>query len=82
MGNEKTKADRWPRWLADAELVEISPEQFPERIKEAKRVAMGRLQELLELETGVEEQQCIAHSLGTFKRLETILVVHRRETTR
>jgi hypothetical protein len=82
LGNEKTKTDRWPRWLADAGLVEISPEQFPERIKEVKRVAMGRLQELLELKTGVEEQQCIAHSLGTFKRLETILVVHWRETTR
>lgn len=76
MSNEETKTDRCPRSLADAGLIEISPDQFPERIKEAKRVAIGRLGELLELKSGIEEQQCVAHSLGTLKRLETILVLH------
>jgi hypothetical protein len=81
LSNDEAKTDRWPRWLADAGLVEISPDEFPERIKEAKRVAMGRLELLLELKTGIEEQQSVAHSLGTFKRLETILVVQRRGIT-
>jgi hypothetical protein len=81
LSHKETKTERCPRSLIDADLVDISPDQFPERIKEAKRVAIGRLGELLALKSGTEEQQCVAHSLGTLKRLETILVLHGRHTT-
>jgi hypothetical protein len=53
------------------------PEQrsddYPERIKEVKRVVTSRLGELLEVRSGAEEWEPAAHSLGRLKDLETSL---------
>jgi DNA-binding ferritin-like protein len=59
--------------LMEAGLVEIRIDEFRERIRDVKHVAMGRLAELLELKTGSQEQQSVAHLLGFLKRLETTL---------
>jgi len=70
---EETKTQRVWESLTRAGLVEIKLDEFPERIKEVKHVALGRLGELLELKTGIQERQTVAHSLGFLKKLETTL---------
>lgn len=62
----------WVR-LAEAGLTEIRPGEIPERIKEAKHVAMGRLSELLESANRARERESVAQSLGTLKKLEDAL---------
>lgn len=52
---------------------ERRPDEFPERIKEVKRVVTGRLGELLEMKAGVQERDSAAYSLGRLKDLETTL---------
>lgn len=59
--------------LAEAGLIDIPADQFPERIKEAKHAVMGRLSELLELANDIEERESAAYSLATLKKLETTL---------
>ncbi|PYX62723.1 MAG: hypothetical protein DMG71_05020 [Acidobacteria bacterium] len=62
--------------LSEAGLIDITLDDFPERIKAAKNVVIGRLRELLELTTTIqEERQSVAYSLGTLKKLETTLQV-------
>jgi hypothetical protein len=70
---EETKTQRVWKSLTEAGLIEIKLDEFRERIKDVKYVAMGRLGELLELKTGSQEQQSVAHLLGFLKRLETTL---------
>jgi hypothetical protein len=59
--------------LSEAGLLEITLDQFPERIKEVKSVVMRRLSELLELKAGLQERESAAYSLGTLKNLEANL---------
>jgi hypothetical protein len=59
--------------LADARLVEIEPDEFPDRIREVKQVAIGHLGELLQKDAGLHEPRSVAHSLGTLSRLEATL---------
>ncbi len=59
--------------LAEAHLVEIEPNEFPDRIREVKQVAMGRLGELLKNDTSLPEGRSVAHSVGTLSRLEATL---------
>ncbi len=70
--SESEKERIW-RLLSSAGLVDITLDEFPERIKEAKLVVMGRLGELLALTTDAQERQSAAYSLATLKRLETTL---------
>jgi hypothetical protein len=70
---EESEKDRVWRLLSEAGLIDIPPDQFAERIKEAKHVVMGRLSELLELTTDIQERQSAAYSLATLKKLETTL---------
>lgn len=71
--HEKPEKERVWKLLSEAGLVDITLDEFPERIKEAKHVVMGRLSELLELTTDVQERQSAAYSLATLKKLETTL---------
>jgi hypothetical protein len=71
---ESEKEQVW-KLLSEAGLVDITIDDFPERIKEVKHVVMGRLSELLELTTDIQERQSAAYSLGTLKKLETTLGV-------
>jgi hypothetical protein len=73
VSSEEINTRRVWKSLTDAGLVEIKLDQFPDRIREVKHIAMGRLDELLELKTDDEERHYVAHSLGTLKRLETTL---------
>lgn len=59
--------------LADARLVEIELDEFPDRIREVKQVAIGRLGELLQKDAALQERRSVAHSLGTLSRLEATL---------
>ena len=68
---EEAKTQRVWELLRGAGLVEIDLHEFPKRIKEVKHVTMGRLGELLELASGMQEQQSVARSLGFLKKLET-----------
>jgi DNA-binding ferritin-like protein len=58
------------RVLSEAGLIDIPPNEFAERIKEAKHVVIGRLSELLEHATDIQERESAAHSLATLKQLE------------
>jgi hypothetical protein len=71
--SEETRTQRVRESLTQARLVEIEVDEFPDRIKEVKHVAIGRLGELLERENGVQERESVAHSLGTLRRLEATL---------
>jgi hypothetical protein len=66
--------------LADARLVEIELDEFRDRIREVKQVAIGhldnllqRLDNLLQKDAGLGEPRSVAHSLGTLSRLEATL---------
>jgi hypothetical protein len=71
--SEEDRSQRVRKSLADARLVEIEPDEFPDRIREVKQVAIGRLGELLEKDTGPREHRSVAHSVGTLSRLEASL---------
>ena len=71
--DEESDKERVWKLLSRAGLVDIPLDEFPERVKEAKLVVMGRLSELLELTTDVQERQSAAYSLATLKKLETSL---------
>jgi hypothetical protein len=58
------------RVLSEAGLVEIPLDEFAERIRDVKRIVTGRLFDLLNFNTGVQERESAAYSLGTLKRLE------------
>ena len=67
--HEKSERERMWKLLSEAGLVDITLDEFPERIKAAKNVVIGRLRELLELTTTIqEERQSVAYSLGTLKK--------------
>jgi len=68
--HEESEKERVWRVLSDAGLIDIPPDEFAERIKEAKHVVMGRLSELLELTTNIQERESAAFSLATLKKLE------------
>ena len=71
--SEEDRSKRVRKSLAEAGLVEIAPDEFPDRIREVKQVAIGHLGELLKTDTGVGEHRSVAHSLGTLHRLEATL---------
>jgi DNA-binding ferritin-like protein len=68
--HEESEKERVWRVLSEAGLIDILPDEFAERIKEAKNVVMGRLSELLELTTDIQERESAAFSLATLKKLE------------
>jgi hypothetical protein len=76
--DESEEARIWKQ-LSEAGLIDVSPDEFPERIKQAKDVVMGRLSELLKIKNHVQERESAAYSLATLKKLETTL--GRREKT-
>ena len=71
--HENSEKERIWKLLSEAGLVDISLDNFLERIKEAKHVVMGRLGELLERSNHTEERESAAYSLATLKKLETTL---------
>ena len=68
--DEESEKERVWRMLSEAGLIDIPPDEFAERIKEAKQVVMGRLSELLEQTTDIQEREAAAYSLATLKQLE------------
>jgi len=68
--DEETEAQQVWRALSEAGLVEIRLDEFAERIREVKRIVVGRLHELLDIDTGVKERESAASSLGTLRGLE------------
>lgn len=70
---EESEKERLWKLLSEAGLLDIPPDEFPERIKEAKDVVMERLSELLEVTNDVQERESAAYSLATLRKLETTL---------
>lgn len=70
---EEPEKERVWKLLSEAGLIDIPPDEFPERIREAKGVVMGRLSELLEVANHLQERESAAHSLATLKKLEKTL---------
>lgn len=75
MSDEHRESEREQVWklLTEAGLVDIGPDEFPERIKEAKTIVLRRLTELLEATPGLNECQSAAYSLGALTQVETRL---------
>ena len=71
--SEDDQSEQVRKSLAEARLVEIALDEFPDRIRDVKQVAMGHLDELLQNDTGLREGRSVAHSLGTLSRLEATL---------
>lgn len=75
---------RYKRAADGAADAERKVDDFPERIKEVKRMVTGHLGELLEVSGGAEECESVAHSIGRLKDLETSLQIvdpHSRRRT-
>jgi hypothetical protein len=70
--DDSKKQEAW-KLLSEAGLVDIGPDEFADRIKEAKNIVLRRLNELLELTSNIGECQSTAYSLGTLRRLETTI---------
>lgn len=72
MSRSDEETDELQVWraLSEAGLVEIPLDEFAERIRDVKRIVTGRLFDLLNFNTGVQERESAAYSLGTLKRLE------------
>ena len=72
MSRSDDKPDELKAWrvLSEAGLVEIRLDEFAERIRDVKRMFTGRLFDLLDFNTGVQERESAAYSLGTLKGLE------------
>jgi hypothetical protein len=70
--DEDDEPDQLQVWrvLSEARLVEIRLDEFAERISDVKRIVTGRLFDLLNFNTGVQERESAAYSLGTLKGLE------------
>ena len=66
---ESEKERVW-KVLSEAGLIDIPPDEFAQRIKDAKHAVMGRLSDLLELTTDTQERESAAYSLATLKKLE------------
>lgn len=71
--SEEDRNQRVRKSLVDARLVEIELDEFPDRIREVKQVAIGHLGELLRKDAGLREPRSVAHSLGALSRLEATL---------
>jgi hypothetical protein len=71
--SEEDRSQQVRKSLAAARLVEIELDEFPDRIREVKQIAIGRLGELLQKDTGPREHRSVAHSVGTLSRLEARL---------
>jgi hypothetical protein len=67
--DEPDERQAW-RVLSEAGLVEIRLDEFAARIRDVKRIVTGRLLDSLNLNTGVQECESAAYSLGTLKGLE------------
>jgi hypothetical protein len=59
--------------LLEAGFFDIPPDEFADRIKEAKHVVVARLSQLLQVTTDIRERESAACSLATLKKLETIV---------
>jgi hypothetical protein len=80
--SEKSEKQRLWRSLLEAGLIDIPPDHFADRVKEAKAVVMGRLGELLHVKSNIQERESAAHSLATLKKLETTLMQSAKERDR
>jgi hypothetical protein len=68
--DEETEEQQAWRVLSEAGLVEIRLDEFAERIRDVKRIVIVRLRELLDFNSGIQERESAAYSLGTLKGLE------------
>lgn len=73
--NEQSEKERVWSVLSEAGFLDIPPDKFAERIKQAKHCVIERLNELLERRNAVQERESAAYSLATLRKLETTLTV-------
>jgi hypothetical protein len=71
--DEESKQEQVWKLLSEAGLIDISPNEFPDRIKQAKDVVIERLNELLKVTNQVQERESAAYSLAILRRLQTSL---------
>ena len=69
--DKETDQERMWSLLFEAGFLDIHPDEFADRIKEAKHVVIGRLSELLRAASDIRERESAACSLATLKKLET-----------
>lgn len=71
--DEGSEHERAWRLLLEAGFLNIPPDEFADRIQDAKHVAIARLSQLLQVTTNIRERESVACSLATLKKLETII---------
>ena len=71
--DKETEQEREWSLLFEAGFLDIQPDEFAARIKEAKHVVMGRLSELLQAASDIRERESAACSLAILKKLETTI---------
>jgi hypothetical protein len=76
--DQESERERGWSLLLEAGFLDIPPDEFADRIKEAKHVVIARLSELLRVTTDAQERESVACSLATLKKLETIVVAKRK----
>lgn len=67
---EETEEQQLWRVLSEAGLVEIRLDEFAERIRDVKGIVIARLRELLDFNSGIQERESAAYSLGALRGLE------------
>jgi hypothetical protein len=69
--DKESERERVWNSLLEAGFLDIPPDEFADRIKEAKHVVIARLSQLLQVSTDIRERESAACSLATLKKLET-----------
>jgi hypothetical protein len=75
VSRSNTESEHEQVWslLLKAGFLDIPPDEFANRIQEAKHVVIARLSQLLQVTTDIRERESAAYSLATLKKLETIV---------
>jgi hypothetical protein len=69
--DKESEQERVWSLLFEAGFLDIPPDEFADRIKEAKHVVIERLGELLRVTTDIRARESAACSIATLKKLET-----------
>ena len=70
LSDEETEEQQLWRVLSEAGLAEIRLDEFAARIRDVKGIVIARLRELLDFNSGIQERESAAYSLGALRGLE------------
>lgn len=71
--DKESEHERLWSLLLEARFLDFPPDEFADRIKDAKHFVIERLSQLLQVTTDIRERESVACSLATLKKLETVV---------